>query len=343
MLRYLLVYILFILTSVIEVLTKKKVLLLFLFCFVYLMLLAGLRGDSGIDTKNYLEFFGDATSKNASSYNLDYGFVYFSAIIKVIYDNPVFYFIVIATLAIGLKMYVVWKLSPLPIITSAILFGTYFLPLETNQIRQGIALGFTLLAVLYRVRNKKVYFFASILIGSCFHISAVLFTVIWFLKRKITSAYLLGIVRLSFFFVFISTEFLITNIVGFGLFWNEFMYAKLINYASKMEPVGFSPIQLWYILSTLFFFYFRKFVKSEIFDFLLNIFVLGIALNFFLNSFSYMLRITYYFLAVEVLLLGIALYHSRHFLNRLTILIVVFLLIFFKNYSYYFENIDVYK
>ncbi|WP_282132326.1 EpsG family protein [Cellulophaga baltica] len=343
MLTYLITYISIFIVSLLEVIKKEKGKLTFAFFFIVLVLLAGLRGNQGIDTPNYLQFFKDVNTNKASLHNLELGFLYFSSIIKTIFNDKVFYFLIIATMSIGLKMNAIWKISPLPLFSSAILFGTYFLALETNQIRQGIALGFCFLALVYRIKDKKKNFFIAVFIASCFHVSAIVFSLAWILKRKINPKMLFSLVLFSLLFVFISMEVFIKQTIVLYFFWNDFIFEKLINYASKMNQVGFSPIHIWYLFISIFLLYYSKFIKHKVFNLLLNIFIMGVIFNFFLNSFSYMLRITYYFLAVEGLLIGMVLYHSKHLTNRLVLWSFVLLLTLFKNYSYLLDNIKVYE
>ena len=343
MIYYVVLYIYFFTISFLQTILNKKIRSLFLTLFVSVALVLTFRGTDGIDTENYLSFFNDIGHKVKGYDGLDLGFLYISTLIKILYNNEIFYFFCIAVISVGIKFKALQKLSPLPIISAFVLFGTYFLSLEANQIRQAMALGVGLFSLYFIIEKRKTLFFVSIFLAATFHISAIILIPAWWLyDLKIKRNTLLALLGISFLFVFVSLVEVLQFAVKFSFFLGEFIFSKLLNYASKMERVGFSPIQLWYIFISVIFVVEKKRINNPIYSFLLNLFILGVSLNFFLNSFSYMIRITYYFIAVEGILLAFLIKDSKMG-ARIIFFIIAALMLALKNYKYYYANLEFFQ
>ncbi|OQD44249.1 hypothetical protein BUL40_01445 [Croceivirga radicis] len=344
MTQYVILYCYALYASLIEVFLSKKMRLSAILLFIGAVMVLGYRGIDGVDTPNYISFFSDIGTKNALDYNMDTGFYMLSSFIKWIKGDIVFYFICLAIISVGLKIWVMKKLSPAPIFGIFILLGTYFMSLEANQVRQALALGVVLMSLLFVLKRKRIYFFLLVLLAASFHISALVFIPVWWLyELRFSAKTLLILVSISFLFVFISLVDTFQYGVKYTVFWGSFIFYKLENYASKMEKVGFSPIQLWYIFTCFLFVFQKKRINQPSYNFLLNIFVLGVVMNFFLNSFSYMIRITYYFLAVEGILFSMVILKSKKIINKLFLFTGVAALIFFKSYKYYLSNLEFFQ
>lgn len=343
MVYYILLYCYALSASFFQLVSKKKIPSLLILFFLGSVVVLAWRGLHGVDTENYLAFFADVGQKEEVNHGLDIGFLYLSSIIKWIKDDEVFYFFFIAVVSVGLKIRAISKISPLPIVSAIILLGTYFLSLEANQIRQALALGVCLLSFYYVIERNKWMFFSLIFLAATFHISAVIVLPVWWLfKIQISRKILLTLVLVSFLFVLISLEEILQYVVKYTFFWGEFIFSKIMNYASKMERVGFSPIQLWYIFISVIFINEKNRINNSTYNFLLNMFVIGVAMNFLLNSFSYMIRITYYFLAIEGILMAFLFYNSK-LVNRIVLFLLAILMLTLKNYKYYIANLEFFQ
>ncbi|MDO6516176.1 EpsG family protein [Zobellia uliginosa] len=340
---YLVLYIYSLATSLLQVLLNKRISLLLFSLFLALIAVLAFRGSDGVDTENYLTFFNDIGYKEEGYEGLDIGFLYLSTLIKWIKNSEVFYFLCIAVLSVGLKLKAMDKLSPLPLVSAFVLFGTYFLSLEANQIRQALALGVGLLSLHFIIKRKRLWFFSSIILAATFHVSSIILLPAWWLfDFKISRKRLLLILGISFLFVFISLVDVFQFSVKYAFFWGQFIFSKLLNYASKMERVGFSPIQLWYVFISVVFIIERKRINNQTYSFLLNLFIIGVAMNFFLNSFSYMIRITYYFIAIEGVLLAYLLKNSK-LGTRIVFFLLAAIMLALKNFKYYNANLEFFQ
>lgn len=341
---FLSLFIILFFASALEVVYKKKIpYLINFFCITAIIALAS-RGEYGVDTKNYLLFFKSIGSKGALESGLDIGFFFFSVFIKWVYNAPFFFLFCIAFLSITFKVYAIKRLSPLPSISLFILFGTYFLSLETNQIRQAFALGLTLFSILFILKEKKWYFIVTIILASLLHVSALIFLPSWWLyKVRVSSKVLFLVLGISFLFVFVNVGEMFKMLFNILFVWNDFILNKLINYASKMEQVGFSPIHLWYLFVSTIFIYYRKNINTHFYRFLVFLFILGVSFNFIVNSFSYLIRVSYYFLVLEGIIFAMIIFHEKKLLNRILFYLLISIMLGYKIFSYYTQNIEFYQ
>lgn len=340
MINYIVLYLYLFSNSLLQTILNKRIKGLIFIAFIAIVFVLTIRGSHGVDTEIYLTFFNDIGKRVKGYDGLDLGFLYISTLIKKIYNNEIFFLFCIAFISVSLKLKAAHKLSPLPLVTAFVLFGTYFLSLEANQIRQAMALGIGLFSLHYVIERKKTSFFICIILAATFHVSVIIFLSVWWLyDLKIKRTTLLAILGISFLFVFISLIEVFQFAVRFSFLWGEFIFSKLLNYASKMERVGFSPIQIWYILISIIFITEKKKINDPKYSFLLNLFIIGISLNFFLNSFSYMIRITYYFLAVEGFLLAYLIKKSE-MVTRILLFLLAAIMLALKNYKYINVNLE---
>lgn len=347
MLVYILVILSVVIISLIELIFKKKInVSIYAFIGFILIILSAFRGELGNDTVVYLSFFQNLDFSNVTFYLLQFeiGFVYLSLLIKQIFNNDVFYISSIALISISLKMKYVYKISPLPAISLFTLVSAYFLALDMGQIRQGIALSLIFIALYHYLKENKKLFYFFVLIATFFHISAFLFLIIVFLKKNISNYIILFCIFFSFIFVFIPINELIISFIKLLFFWNDFIFTKLMNYAigKYSEIVGFSIIQIWYLLISVVFVYYKKIINNSTYSFLLNVFAVGIILNFVFNSFPALIRASYYFLAIEGFLVAYVIYESKKKYNRYILFLIIVSMGLLRYYLYLNNRIETY-
>lgn len=328
MLPYYIIFLTVIVLSFYEVSLKKQINLgFYLLFFIGLAMLAGLRSEEFPDTLNYLDFFNDVDKNNFIYYFVEFesGFVVSTLVIKTIINNSLVWLCIVALLSLALKFFAIRRLSPFPFISLLVIMSGYYISLEFLQIRQGLALGFILVSLVFLVRNKFYLFYLFVIIASLFHISAFVFILARIFKnRSFHPLILLSLVLLSFVFIFVPIKDIIVWFIQKILFFNGFAYSKLMSYSEGRyaEIVGLSSIQIWYLSIVSFFLYYKRFFsKDGKYNLLLNIYVLGIIMNFTFNSFSVLLRASYYFLVVEGVLVALIINRTKY--NRYITWIVV--------------------
>jgi hypothetical protein len=113
---------------------------------------------------------------------------------------------VFAFLSLGLKFFVIKKLSYNPFLVILLYFSYFFIYQEMTQIRNGLACSLFFVAVMFYLENKKHLTILCILLAIAFHQSAILYFFIFLLDTKSFNKYkyvslflagvLLGIIRL---------------------------------------------------------------------------------------------------------------------------------------------------
>ena len=138
------------------------------FAFLNLSIVMGLRGyDVGTDTIRYATWFVNRTYNYEFSYNLVTDFVRFLT------SNASVYLLVISILTHALVIFGFYRnsISPSLCILYYVVFGYYYFMF--NGMRQGVALGLSLLALYYAKKKKLIPYLVYSLFSISFHLSGV--------------------------------------------------------------------------------------------------------------------------------------------------------------------------
>lgn len=303
-------------------------------------ILVFLRPEYGlkIDYYEYLDFFQNVTLYNftgvASQHGFETGFALLSAFIKTLSDSERICFAVISFLTLYISYRAINKLSKLPAYSFFIFILSFGVYLFLGQIRQGLALAFALLAVSFWLDNRPKLFFITAVIAVLFHITAVIIFIVPFVRYiNIRFLYLVGLASFSLVFVDIFKPAIL--FVSAHLNLGDFASGKLAAYSESIyaEKVGFSAIQLYYLLLMSVLVYFRgRGITDEKFSFMLKVFIVGVVLNFAFNSFSVMLRLSYYFLVFDCILISYFIFQLKSYYEK-SFFYFLFLLVFILRFS----------
>lgn len=297
------------------------------------IVLVTFRGKLGIDTANYLAFINSVDVRNLNKYYLFFEpfFIYTVLLAKFILFDLRFVLLFIALLSMLPKFYTIEKNSSYSLLSLLIFLSSYFLPLEFNQIRQGLSLGIFLLSLDFLFRRCYFKYYILIIIGCLFHSSLLLCLFFPLIPRKSNTTVIIGAVFISFIFVFVSIPLgrIVSLISQFGpkFVGDKLLYYIISKYADK---VGFSIVQLWYLILVCVSCYYIKYVDNKRYNFYLNIFVVGVSLNYLFNSVSVLLRLTYPLLFVEIFIPPLIIIKSKN-KEILFCLFVLFYIIRFLN------------
>lgn len=152
-----------------------------------------------------------------------------------------------AIIAIVIKGFFFYKMSPTPILTMTIYFSTLYILHDLIQIRVGAAMAFGLGALYYYCNDKKIL--AAILVGlaTFFHYSAILLGVMFLFNNKpLTTKWrilLFSIVPLGFFFCVMKLD-LLSLIPSFDGGEKIEIYRELSERGQMEEVTLINPI-LW--------------------------------------------------------------------------------------------------
>jgi len=177
-----------------------------LFCF-FLFLLAALRSENGDrDYASYLNAYNIIS--NGNIVNIEPTFYIIVNIVKYIFSNSLFLFIIYAMLGITLKCTAIKQLSEFWLLSLLVYISHTYLLYEMTQIRVGVAAGLMLLAIKPMYERDIKRFLCYALFAFLFHYSAILILLLWFIPTHsvnrwfytllIPVAYLLYFCNVSF-------------------------------------------------------------------------------------------------------------------------------------------------
>lgn len=158
---------------------KKHEYIYFLYFFI-LFLLAALRPEnSDNDYLSYLNAYNIISDGNIV--NIEPTFYVIVNIVKYIFNNSLFLFIIYAMLGVTLKCIAIKQLSEFWLLSLLIYISHIYLLHEITQIRVGVATGLILLAIKPMYERDIKRFLCYALFAFLFHYSAILVLLLWFI------------------------------------------------------------------------------------------------------------------------------------------------------------------
>ncbi len=291
-------------------LRSKKVYILII--TILLILLAGLRGEYvGRDTDQYTYLYNlvktyESLSNLFNDTTMEPAYLLLEYYCYQLGLNHQGFFVICAILTLAPIGFVFYKYSKNPWISFIIfiLFPIYT-TIAFTALRQGIAIGFTVLAFHFSEKDKLKKYLLCMLIAYSFHVTAIFFLPVYWLKKiKFTK-------KIVFIFVFLV---IIGNVLKFTLlnFFNSF--TRMVYEASD------SGGQLMY------FFY-------------LSLAVLSVIFNKYMKNEHKQSRIYVYMIYLTIIIWPMCSVNPALF--RLTFYFTIFLSLFVSNFVYAIRPRDV--
>ena len=178
------IYILLIYPFLNKFIRKKEILLLF--AIIPLFIVLGFQVGIGEDYYSYIKIFH---GEKIFSYSRGPLFKLIINYLKIIFNKERSMFIVIALIQSFLYYQIVYKLYKNKLIENISIFilltivCTYFYLMMFNGLRSSLGALFIVLSVLFLLENKFIKNFATILLGSLFHPSVIIWIGIFCLKK----------------------------------------------------------------------------------------------------------------------------------------------------------------
>lgn len=311
--------------------SSKRKNVIWFFAFLTLWLIQALRHPTiGTDLIGYLPCFINVEF-NTSPMGFEPGFVFFMAVIRhYITDNESIYLAIVAFCAL-LPITLLYRRYSANQALSYITFVSIVLyTFSFSGLRQAIALGLVALGYHFALKKKLILFVGTIYLASLFHISAIVFIVIYFLINYITMtpkkylwAFIVGIT------IILAMRSILDSIVPM-IFGED-------KYISYVEHEAVASYNLFIFLVGIFFFTFlSKGTNKNLDNYRILIFcaILGQSLGFISTTAS---RIAYYFILFVALAVPETIYTMKtSALNRkLLALGFAFFMVFFFFYTFH--------
>ena len=157
---------------------QRKGMTLWLFVFILLVLIIGLRYKVGGDTYNYMNYFANSPEltywEPFDSSGFDPGFSLLTSTIKTFTDNLYIYQTIIAFLQTCMLMVFIRRNTPYKFLALLLLYISMYLYFSTEVIRETLVIGGFLLAYPLLERKKHVSYYIVSLLLLTLHSSAVL-------------------------------------------------------------------------------------------------------------------------------------------------------------------------
>lgn len=221
---------------------------------VLLSLFAGLRDEIiSRDYNPYLNSFnaimhGGAKGGSGFLPLFEPGFLYIVIFCYNIFERngAIAVMLMFAFLSVTTKMYVIRKLPINPFLVLLLYYSHYYFFQEMTQIRNGLACSFFFLAILFYLEDQRWKVFFLILLGMLFHISSILYFLIFFLRKDSLNGYVYGgLFLLSVIFGLMRIP-IVSLISGFNL---NLISNKLATYVSIVEEGYFDNIRFFNVLN----------------------------------------------------------------------------------------------
>lgn len=301
-------------------LKKKTKYNLYPFIIVALILYSGLRYNYGFDFNNYLIHFheiGAISDVIKTNYEKGYSLLVF--VFKILGFGFNTFLLFIAFFSIKMKEKVFNKLSVLPDVSLLLYFLLFYIVNDVEQIRHGISIGFCFYSIVFLCENdkkSKIISFILIVLGILFHISAVLFIPIFFVKDKILNKKIyVGIFIISIFLSFIN-YFELLKIINDSLLHSKYLSLKINSYSTEYQSfLSLTLLIKCFILSVFSFYAFND--QNKLHRLLFNIYYIGIIYTIlFSNIPILMARGTTYMRYAELLMIPIYMKATKNQDNR---------------------------
>ncbi|APA93621.1 EpsG family protein [Myroides sp. ZB35] len=290
--------------------TKSKLLLRI--SFILLFILSAFRSELvGTDTKGYFMLF--ERMQRGIEIRQEVLWRYLNQL--VVYVGGDFnLLLIISSLLVLVPVYLVIKShSPYKFFSLFLYYSLYFYLFSLNITRQSIAVGFTLLALVYLIDDKKKKFVLFVLLATGFHTTAILSLFLLFIDR---------IPNKDRFLLLISG---ITIFIGIFLSGPLFTLAgSLFGYLQYVEAyeLGTIPGNFAYLLILSLFLYFLM-KTSDYRGRLFKLFYVFIIVSNLVIRIPFGDRIVLYFAIIQIIYLPYYLYVTKLEPRQLAVFIVV--------------------
>lgn len=320
------------LMSAIEIFICKKnssrwMAIIFFCSLAFLILFTGLRWNVGNDFIAYLRAY---ESLHSGTYSL-----YFEPLfVALMFISPYawgFFF-----LSAVLSWVTIYKgaisLSPYRFTSLLIFYSLFFITFELHIIRQGIAIGFVLLAIQAYKKDQKIYMLLLMTCATLFHYSSMVFILIFLLalfweKTRLPSIFLFF---LGGFMLLLTINFPIAQKLAsfFSNRYSEVYFNSEL--ADKYNHLYLSFGMLMYLVLALIMDKYKRVYETLGYGLELNIYICVTFLNIIFAAHQILLRINYYGLVLLILLYPILFYiYKKKNFQRVCLFIFMLLFCFF--------------
>lgn len=333
MLIYYIFFIVIAIFSFLEINIERKVehRLVYYLITALLILMAGLRYNTGYDFDNYRDIFNLASQVGYSELLLEPGSFLLIIVSHALHLNFQAYLFIYAIGAITIKARFFAEYAPYIFTALLVYFPIGFLTSEMGQIRHGLAIAIVLIAFSCLFRNKNKWFLFYSVVAVFFHISAfVVIPVYFFAGRSFKSRTLILAASFLSVLVFFDTRPLFVAFLDLLPLGTVFSKASFYLYSEEFGvPLGFNTSFVFRMAIFFILVAYREAgnIRFKFYDKLIWLYLYGIVLYIVFNSIAeFAIRSSLYFKTLDSLILAciISLGRGRAEKNLIWSLIVLY-------------------
>jgi len=285
--------------------------------FIVLFIISAFRDKSvGTDSLSYERIFSNIERGNEVRHEI--GWQVLNKLI-VFFGGSYETLIIVTSLLVLLPVFfVAKKYSKNPMLTIFLFYSLYLYLQSFNIVRQTIAISISLLAIYYLLNNKKILFYALILIASTFHLSALILLPLAFLHRLPNTN------------IFYILAILLSIVLGLGFTEEITRYViVLLKYESYLDDLNYElrfTHFIYYIINNIFFFFILYISQKK--DILFKLFFVSFFVGNILGFISFSYRVNLFFIVGQLLYFPYLIYDNKikqPFLLLLLIIIYAFI------------------
>lgn len=151
-------------------------------CFT-LLILTAFRGNGGDDFFVYEQYFNSIPDE---LFKYGYGYYILNIVVKD-FGNYSLFIIISSTLCIILQSIFIYRESEKPCFVLFLFYSTSFLWLDFILIRQSIAVGFFIIAMVYFKNNKNILALMFLIVASIFHETAIFAGLMFYILYRVNN------------------------------------------------------------------------------------------------------------------------------------------------------------
>lgn len=183
MLIYNAIFLFLTLFALLDLSDKKNLAFFVIPCFT-LFILTAFRGNGGDDFFVYEQYFNSIPDE---LFKYGYGYYILNVIVKNVGDYSLF-IIISSSLCIILQSIFIYRESEKPCFVLFVFFATSFLWLDFILIRQSIAVGFFIIAMIYFKNNKNILALLFLCMASLFHETAIFAGLMFYILYRVNKS-----------------------------------------------------------------------------------------------------------------------------------------------------------
>lgn len=305
---------------------------------IVLILFAGLRNQVGTDWNAYYNFYIYGAER------LEIGYSFINNLFRSLSLPYNFFLIVLNTISLIFIFLFLKRNSYIPLVGILLFYSDLFLYYNFSGIRQAIAISITCFSINFAIDKKFIKFLISVLFASSFHITAIVFLIVFFISKEKLSLKVLIIFSLSLMIglVFLNS---MTEVITLYTAKDANFYLNLQEKSNTLQQDYIIGILRRSLVLLMLLFFYKKVAQTPNFRYFFHLYILGIIIFIATYKMSPDIgtRLSSYFTIFELVLAGNLIFSLRYLWNKIIVTCIVAFIGLYKILGYASFDTYIYK